>query len=130
MGYVSGISFPFRINAKGRVNVSNWDDLTDQKIKESIIQVLLTAKGERRMEPEFGSEIRSAIFQENDPSLENVAINFAKRALEIWEPRIEVSDIAIIRQYGKMYLRVDYKILPSQNITSFITPEVRGETNE
>lgn len=123
-----GISFPFRFGAKGRVVLSEASDYTDAHIKESITQILLTNRGERVMEPEFGSNIRDLIFTENDPSLDNIAIDFARKSLSRWEPRIEVENIEIIREYGKIYIRVNYYILSSRELTSVLL-EMGGGKN-
>lgn len=123
---VKGISFPFRFNNKGRVAVSKADDYEDTHIRESIKQILLTHVGERPMEPTFGSDVLDIVFQENDPSLDSIASNFAMKALEKWEKRIKVTNIEIVREYGKIYMRVSYQKNLNQELVS-VTVELGGE---
>lgn len=107
---IKGISFPFRFDTRGRVATSVADALDDTHIRESIRQIILTSLGERPMEPEFGCDLRRVVFQENNPSLDAIAIDILRRALERWEPRIEVSEITITREkYGRIDITVYYE---------------------
>lgn len=113
-----GLSFPFRIGTRGRWVSSSADFYDDQHIKESIYQILLTNRGERRMEPEFGSDLRKLIFESNIPSLDTIIINMTAETLARWEPRIEVKNLEIIREYGTIVIRIDYLILETQKIAT------------
>ena len=65
----------------------------DNDIRESIRIILDTAKGERRMRPNFGCEIHSLVFAPNNATTWGLAAHFVEEALGWWEPRIEVTDI-------------------------------------
>ena len=55
---VIGVSLPF--NAKG---VFNKTYSTKEQIKSNLINLLLTDKGERIMNPEFGADLRRSLFE-------------------------------------------------------------------
>ena len=55
---VIGVSLPF--NAPG---VFNKTYSTKDQIKSNLINLLLTDKGERIMNPEFGADLKTALFE-------------------------------------------------------------------
>jgi phage baseplate assembly protein W len=109
-----GVSFPFRLGARGQVTLSKSDYYEDTHIKESIKQILLTNTGERPMEPEFGSNLKNLLFSPNNTSLNTIAINFAYNALKRWEPRISVTNITLEESYGEILIRIEYIIVATE----------------
>ena len=85
----SGWSFPLRIDGRGGVALSQFDS----DIEESIRTILSTAKGERRMRPNFGCDIHRLIFAPNNATTWGLASHYVEEALGWWEPRIEVLEI-------------------------------------
>lgn len=76
----TGFAFPFKIDDAGRVATSTGDD----NIRGKIVQVLLTAPGERVGVPEFGCGLRALVFDPNNDILA-AATEFAiNRALQQW----------------------------------------------
>jgi phage baseplate assembly protein W len=116
--YAKGISFPFQFGKKGQVKVSTADYYDDLHIRESIYQILLTNIGERRMEPEFGSNLRKLIFENNSIAFDTIICNLTKTAIERWEKRITVENLEIIREYGTIVIRINYTILQTQITTT------------
>lgn len=110
VGY-KGISFPFRIGQKGGVVMSGTSDMEIQHIIESIKQILLTRKGERVNEPEFGADLYNVIFENLDETLLNVLTFKIQDALQRWEPRIEVDDVYIIEQEGGVDVVVEFTVV-------------------
>lgn len=126
---IKGISFPFRFDSRGRVATSIADATDDTHVRESIRQIILTALGERPLEPTFGSDVRRVVFQENSPSLDAIAVDILFRALERWEPRIEVQDITITREkYGRIDITVSYVNIYSKQ-PEVLVVELGGEIN-
>jgi len=108
-GY-TGISFPIRIGSKGRVVTSTTTDMEIPHILESIRQILLTRKGERVNEPEFGADLYHLIFENIDETLINVLAYKVQTALERWEPRIEVSNVFIREFDGGVEIIIDFVV--------------------
>jgi len=61
-------------------------------LKTSIINILLTRKGERVMRPTFGSDISDMVFELNDDILLAVLGEAVREAIEMWDDRIEFVD--------------------------------------
>ena len=85
----AGWSFPLHIDGRGGISMSQHDN----DIEESIRIILGTAKGERRMRPNFGCDIHRLIFAPNNATTWGLAAHYVDEALGWWEPRIEVTDI-------------------------------------
>lgn len=84
----NGIKFPFNTKG-GAIATSGGEDL----IRESVMLILGTAKGERVMRPDFGCGINELVFAPNNTSTATLIAFYVKEALLKWEPRIEVNEV-------------------------------------
>lgn len=82
----SGLSFPLRVDARGGLALSH----EDEDVREAISVILGTAPGERPMRPEFGCGIHDYVFESVDAYLVGRLEQEVRRALDRWEPRIDV----------------------------------------
>jgi phage baseplate assembly protein W len=90
--YGSGWSFPVTFS------VGNYQlDLTsyEANVNDSIDIILQTNKGERCLEPQFGSGLQQFFFRKLDETLKGEMIDAVKNALLINEPRITVTNVDI-----------------------------------
>ena len=85
----AGWSFPLHLDGRGGIALAQHD----KDIEESVRVILSTAKGERRMRPEFGCEVHNLVFAPNNETTWGLASRYVKEALGWWEPRIEVTDV-------------------------------------
>ncbi len=75
-----------RVDAAGRLrSVVDLDS-----VRQSLLLLLATRPGERLMRPHYGCELHRILFQPNDATTAGLAIHYVRRAIERWEPRIEV----------------------------------------
>ena len=58
------------------------------QIKSDLLVLLLTNPGERIMMPEFGTPLRTLMFEPNDSNLHMQARSMIIRAIDQWEPRV------------------------------------------
>ena len=86
-----GISFPIKLDDDGKISLSEYED----DIKESILIILGTAKGERIMHPEFGCGIHEYVFAHMDVSSIELMKSSIENSLNTFEPRIEIININI-----------------------------------
>lgn len=84
-----GWKYPVELGKDDTISVSQHED----KIKESIRIILGTAKGERVMRPEFGCDIHNFVFAVINTTTLTQMESSVKKALVLWEPRIEVSSV-------------------------------------
>jgi phage baseplate assembly protein W len=85
----TGWAYPLHPDGRGGIALSRHEN----DIEESIRLILSTAKGERRMRPNFGCDIHTLIFAPNNATTWGLANHYVEEALGWWEPRIEVTEI-------------------------------------
>lgn len=65
------------------------------QIKSDLLVLLMTNPGERVMLPEFGTPLRTLMFEPNDAVIIQQARQIIIDSVSRWEPRITVSDISV-----------------------------------
>jgi phage baseplate assembly protein W len=102
-----GISIPF--NAGG---VFNQTYATKDQIKSNLINLLLTNKGERILNPEFGADLPRLLFE---PSTDNLYLQIQNQItsnVNIYIPEITILNIEISSNidYNSINITIDYQI--------------------
>lgn len=131
-----GFRYPFGFSGRtGGVyqgNVVSQSE-AEQHIAEAILQILGTRIGSRVMRRDWGSQIRSIVFDPNDPSFDPEIDFIIRNAIETWEPRVIVGPIRIDRTYwkdGYLQVKVTFTIIKT-NVTGnlvfpyYLSPEER-----
>jgi len=76
----------FELDATGRMQ-----DLDHAaSVRQAILLLLATRPGERIMRPEYGCDLFRVAFQPNDATTAGLAIHYVRRAIERFEPRVDV----------------------------------------
>jgi len=117
----TGWSFPVRIDGRGGIALSKHEN----DIQESIRIIIGTAKGERRMRPDFGCEIHDLVFAPNNATTRGLAAHYIEDALGWWEPRIEVIDINTEPDpgnTGKLLITISYRIRATNDERNLVYP--------
>ncbi|MGE3163645.1 MAG: GPW/gp25 family protein [Planctomycetota bacterium] len=82
-------------------------------VQQAILLLLSTEPGERVMRPTYGCELRQLVFSPNDDTTAGLAVHYVRRALDRWEPRIEVLRIDARRPVGapeRMVVEIEYRV--------------------
>jgi len=106
----TGISHPFRLNARGGIATSTTTSEDVAHINESIVQILNTKKLERSMEYHIYSELDEQVFEPNDMTTHSLIKYNVENALKL-EPRIEVRDVQVIAEDNFIYVDITYLVL-------------------
>jgi phage baseplate assembly protein W len=117
----TGWAFPLRIDGRGGMALSQHEN----DIEESIFIILGTAKGERRMRPDFGCEIHDLVFAPNNANTWGLAAYYVEDALGWWEPRIEVMDVDTQLDpddSGKLLITIYYRIKSTNDERNLVYP--------
>ncbi len=81
------------------------DDLVVSKdnaaIKQAVVNLLLTNKGERFFNPNYGSDIRSYLFEPLDFATAGQVRNSIKSTLEKFEPRIFIESLGVTPDFDE-----------------------------
>ena len=87
-----GITLPIQRGATGFFNQSFQ---TKDQVKSNIKNLILTKKGERLMQPDFGTNLYEVLFNPNTDELEQRIQNSIEDAIAFWMPYINVVEIFV-----------------------------------
>jgi hypothetical protein len=116
----SDVDFGFRANpVTGDVSIKRGTEA----IKQSVRNILLTNKGERPFDPEFGSNIRSQLFENFDPITETLLAEEIRTALRTYEPRVRVLDVVVdgAPDRNAMSVTLNYEIQSPEQTADSLT---------
>ena len=88
-----GLELPF---ARSRTGLFGLTETTLEQAGHNIKNLLLTAKGERVMQPDFGSDLRALLFEQADENIEERIEETILESISTWLPYISVEKIDII----------------------------------
>ena len=111
-----GWKFPVKADPKtGRIEISSYRD----DIKESIRIILMTKKGERKMNPDFGCNIYKYMFDViNLTTLKQIEFE-VENSIKTWEYRInqlEVHAEESKEEVGRIVINIEYTVKNSFGI--------------
>ena len=89
-----GLKLPFN---RGRSGLFPQSETTLEQAGSNIKNLLLTAKGERVMQPDFGSRLRDLLFEQYTEDLEERIAEEIQEAMSTWLPYITISSVDIIQ---------------------------------
>src|SRR5262245_55772047 len=75
-----------RFTPRGGIDLAEGNE----SVRQAILLLLSTRPGERVMRPDYGCLIHRLLFAPNDDTTAGLAIYYVQRALDRWEPRIDV----------------------------------------
>jgi phage baseplate assembly protein W len=110
------LAFPFRIGRDGRTAAPL--DVLDH-VRGELIQLLLTAPGERPFLPSFGAGLKRLVFERNDPVAAGIANATVSRNLSRWlGQRVSVESLKVKSVDSLLQVDLRYRVIA--------TGEVRG----
>ena len=108
MAEIRGWNFPVKID-KDTGRIMEVED--NENIKQSIRIILLTQLNERKIVPNFGTNIRSFLFDVVDPTFINDLKKSITNALRNWESYIRNLNVSVSAEGGansSVIVNVDY----------------------
>lgn len=87
-----GITLPIQHGNNGYFQQS-FD--TNTQIKNCLLNFLNTRRGERRMNPTFGTSLYGVVFEMNDDSTDEILKDVITNELNSWIPQISIKNISI-----------------------------------
>lgn len=116
-----GWNFPPRITKAGGIALSK----EEKDIEQAILIILQTEKGERRMRPEFGSDLHELVFAPNNVTTFGRVEQAVGEALARWEPRITVIKVNVQAdpaEGSKLLIHIDYLIKATNDKRNLVYP--------
>lgn len=95
--------------------------VNESAIKESIKNIVLTNKGERPFNPDFGCNIRAILFENVTIQTIEVTRSIIRKAIEKYEPRCKVMGIDIIGDGDTNAIKIDivFRVINNDAPTRF-----------
>jgi uncharacterized protein len=110
------LAFPFRIGSDGRTAAPASDA---EHVRDEVLQLLLTAAGERLFLPDFGGGVRRLVFEPASDVLRGVVKARLTQALSRWlGHRLTVEMIDVIGTDASGLLEVIIKYRPAGSADS------------
>ncbi|VVB91602.1 Gene 25-like lysozyme [uncultured archaeon] len=115
-----GWKYPVSIENGKIISSEGYDS-----IRESIMIILGTSKGERVMRPDFGCGINQLVFAPNNSATATLIIFYIKEALLKWEPRIDVLKVNAEpdeTEQNKLIISIDYMVKTTNTKENLVYP--------
>lgn len=105
------IDYPFRDSPKGFFLNLNSDD--QRAIKADLMHLLLTRKGQRLYNPDFGTDLLRFIFEPNDNLTLDEITDEVKASVKKYLPQLSITSLTVTHVENNDYaavIRLDYII--------------------
>ena len=117
--YAIGISLPLQFDN----NTFTQTFQTSEQVKSNIKNLLLTKKGERILQPEFGSGLQELLFEINDDQLADKIENTIVDTMAMWLPYITVNNIDIrqsneLKNSNTVEISISFRVGDTPNLES------------
>lgn len=110
------LAFPFHIGADGRTATPT--DISDH-IRGEIIQLLLTAQGERPFLPSFGAGLRRLVFEQNDDATAGITKALTSQNLSKWlGHRVTVQALDVTADDSTLNVDLRYLVIATGEVRS------------
>ena len=110
-----GLTYPIR---RGKILDFESTKTSFEQAGHNLENLLLTQRGERPFQPEFGSNLRRICFEQIDDNLPQTVEEEVKNTVEQWLPYIILKEVQVLTDEGnvnKIYIQIKYSI----NLESF-----------
>ena len=91
-----------------------------EQAKSNMRNLLLTSKGERVMQPEFGSTLTDVLFNQGE-DVENQIDEAIREAVSNWLPYIIINEINMFQQGNQVDVSIDFSVSLEPNSFDTIT---------
>ena len=117
----TGWHWPLTIDSQGGITMVH----EEEDIHEAILNIMMTARGERVMRPEYGCGIHDMIFAPINARTFGRIIRDVEDALGRWEPRAEVIEVDVRAdpdEEARLMIHVRYRIKSTHDERSLVYP--------
>lgn len=122
-----GFKFPLQVDEMtGKMKTSAYEE----DIKEAIYLILMTKKGERIMNPQFGCGVHEYAFGTLDYTSLSLMERSIREALALWEPRIIDVNVNLVvdeEKEGCVLIYIDYVVRSTNNPYNLVFPFYMNE---
>ena len=125
-----GIKLPI-VATDGRLFDLSYSN--EEQMLSNLKNLILTRRGERLMQPLFGTTLQDSLFEQNTEQLKNSIIDSITTAIDFWLPYVTIESLTVDtvivtdasnQEHGvQVVLSVSYNgVLVDQSLTFLVTP--------
>jgi uncharacterized protein len=118
----TGLGFPVRLTTEGRLQPAAYEE----SVRQSILIILGTAKGERVMRPDFGCGVYDLVFESQTAATAGKVSQAVQEALLTQEPRIDVLSVQVTPQSNRegetLLVNLHYQVRATNNAFNLVYP--------
>lgn len=117
----TGVAFPLGVDRRGALALAR----DGEDVRQAISIILSTAPGERPMRPEFGCGVHDYVFDVLDAATLGQMETEVRRALERWEPRIDLLDVDFEldgNSDGALAITIEYRLRATNDVRNLVYP--------
>ena len=104
-----GVSLPFN----GTAGPFNKTYSTKEQVKSNLINLLLTDKGERVFNPEFGADIKKVLFEGIDNDTNILIEHLITTNVNYFIPEVHIEEIKLNIEEHKISITINYSLVIS-----------------
>jgi len=117
----AGVAFPLRLDADGRIAINSLED----HVRQSILLILQTAKGERVMRPDFGAGLQTLVFSPVNAATAALVQHEVRDALVRFEPRIDILSVEVTsdqEEQNVLMINLQYRVRKTDTMFNLVYP--------
>ena len=84
--------------------------LTKDQVISNVRNLILTTRGERIMNPDFGTNIRDYLFEQNIPDIEQRIMESIEDAFQRYMPLCKIEDMVVTQQEHKIHIMLGFSV--------------------
>ena len=119
-GYLGkGLKTPIEVDPRtGGLKTTSGEDI----VKESIIRIIGTSRGQRVMNRTFGADVMALLFEPANADTESSLIEAVERAIYEHEPRVRSLRVDTRIDGTTIYLSIQYRVVGSSKPRNLVFP--------
>ena len=109
-----GITLPIRRSSTGYFEQSVT---VIEQIKSNLINLLMTYKGERLFQPEFGSDLHNLLFTQMDAEYDSNVQLAIQQCVSQWMPFVTIAEVEVLRDdaHNKTIAKISFILNNNEN---------------
>jgi len=123
-----GWASPPAVDTTGNIALAAYEE----DVRQAILIILGTAKGERVMRPDFGAGLKALLFEPINTTTKELVKLRVQEALTEWEPRIDKVTVTVSaagRALGQLQIGISYRIRSTNTFYNIVYPFYLTEGN-
>jgi phage baseplate assembly protein W len=124
-----GWASPLAVDPSGNISLAAYEE----DVRQAILIILGTAKGERVMRPDFGAGLKTLVFEPINTTTMALTKVRVQEALVQWEPRIDQVAVDVTagqRALGQLNIGISYRIRSTNTFYNIVYPFYLTEGTE